>query len=849
MKLFKKMEQIKKETKRFSEYSSSTMANVNFTINKQIYSSYSKNLHYMRGNFMMNMFISQQNSDFFDIPSAPSLFQSVYMKVSSMLVNYPAMFIQNLTAKIQKIYESPFEFAATVDLFFQEDMTDIIVFAYSSFPALYSFFLTDEFCSSASLFLSAIFKSSRNQLLSELLLSSFFISGTVFYDRFFSLIGDHLFDLASRKKNDFSLLPNNNTSNNQNNGKKRSFSFTKLFEPKIKLSINTTTNTTNNNNNNTNFKNLFDEFFPLFLQSLKICLPLLSQYHIQAFKNFCKTFPESSHKFFLQKVILQPFQTASESSISLVSSEGNKFFMSFLNMLSNLPVNDKRIQSFLTIVMNLSSSCKDNNNNNKDIINNASNSDNKAKLYDFHDVYPSLKGFVWNHGVPILFGHIDIKLLIDILKFTEIFNMDSSKINQLKINFKDSFGTVMFNVFPCFCATNPPEQGIGIELFGEAPPSFESSVRIYKDLIEEQKCKENINNDDDEEEEYSEGEKKAKDFEKNLGITSEKKRIFRKVNKFAIEENISLSELILNPPPQFSILKNDVSYIFLLLNKFHENFTTTEQAILMEEAKQKIKNLIISTQNMTHITYHHFSFSFLKERIHGISDIVPAIQELINSNSNTNSVANSNLLLTKSKVNPAFLSNNDLNNPTLSENRLPASVMFEISLTALDTLTLREGTKKIEMMEADFEDELMMWIEDEWPSFRENEIFIKRLKNIESLAIFLKHVQKGGYGSRLKIITNFVSGLRTILTTDNIHLWKPAFKYAVFFSSQKQVFSTFLYIYHFFIMQLRLDTIWDVEIQNLISMFTAGMWSILDKNIDLNLKYADFAKIKPIFYP
>uniref|UniRef100_UPI00261DFA65 hypothetical protein n=1 Tax=uncultured Brachyspira sp. TaxID=221953 RepID=UPI00261DFA65 len=77
------------------------------------------------------------------------------------------------------------------------------------------------------------------------------------------------------------------------------------------------------------------------------------------------------------------------------------------------------------------------------------------------------------------------------------------------------------------------------------------------------------------------------------------------------------------------------------------------------------------------------------------------------------------------------------------------------------------------------------------------EIFIKRLKNIESLAIFLKHVQKGGYGSRLKIITNFVSGLRTILTTDNIHLWKPAFKYAVFFSSQKQVFSTFLYIYHF----------------------------------------------------
>ena len=72
------MDQFIEDVKHFSKYSSSTMYNVNFSIVKQIYSYYSNNLHYMRGAFMMNMFISQQNTDFFDIPSAPSLFQSVY---------------------------------------------------------------------------------------------------------------------------------------------------------------------------------------------------------------------------------------------------------------------------------------------------------------------------------------------------------------------------------------------------------------------------------------------------------------------------------------------------------------------------------------------------------------------------------------------------------------------------------------------------------------------------------------------------------------------------------------------------------------------------------------------------
>ena len=268
------MDKLKKDTLHFGKYSSSAMSNVNFSIGKQIYSSYSKNLHFMRGNFMMNMFISQQNSDFFDIPSAPSLFQSVYMKVSSMLINYPAMFIQNLAAKIQKIYASPYEFAATVDLFFQEDITDLIIFAYSTFPSIYSFFLTEEFCSSASSFLAAIFKSSRNQLLSELLLSSFFMSGAVFYEHFFLIIGDYLFDLTAKKSNNYDSVPNHdNPIIDQASTKKRKFSLPNLFESKKK-----TSNSNSNDSLDTkqNCKIKINDFFTIFIRSDVSLLWLIS---------------------------------------------------------------------------------------------------------------------------------------------------------------------------------------------------------------------------------------------------------------------------------------------------------------------------------------------------------------------------------------------------------------------------------------------------------------------------------------------------------------------------------------------------------------------------------------------
>ena len=48
-------------------------------------------------------------------------------------------------------------------------------------------------------------------------------------------------------------------------------------------------------------------------------------------------------------------------------------------------------------------------------------------------------------------------------------------------------------------------------------------------------------------------------------------------------------------------------------------------------------------------------------------------------------------------------------------------------------------------------------------------------------------------------------------------------------------------------MRMKLDEILDSEIQNLISMFTVGMWSILDNNLQLNIKYADFNIAKQIF--
>ncbi|OHS98910.1 hypothetical protein TRFO_34744 [Tritrichomonas foetus] len=673
---------------KFSEYSSSGISHLEKPLTKKVYSLYEKNLKFIRGTFLMKMIINEPDSDFFDIPTVPSIFQSVYQDSSSVLHKFPPMYIQNFTQKIQNIYSTPVSFAASLDLYFQEDIADYLLFSYSTFPALFSFFQTDEFCESASSFLSSFFKCTKNFLISESLLTSFFISSTVFYDHFWSVLGDRIFSIS------YSTCS-------------------------------------------------FDMFFNIFLDCLKSCLLLMSKYHIYAFKSFISVFPKDGHSFFIKRVILQPFLTASESSTSFISKEGNKFFQSFLEKFISLPFDSKYSTQLTDTLINQST---------------------------FASILPSVSGFIWKNGVPLLFSQFDIKLLHNILNFTEIFRF---RYEERRVKFSDSFEEVIsFSVFPMFCGKIPPEIGIGSDLFGEAPPILNIEV-----------------NDDD-------------------------NRKWRQFLKHVTDENMPITHIIkilFNPPIEYSFIigKNEI-YIKFLLDYFHTNFLSFERAVLMQETLQKLVNMNSYIQASTNRIFHHFSFSFLQKNITNLYDIEPA----------------------------TFLITKDI--------EVPFVVHFEITMSALDTIKVLRN-KLISKAEDEFEYELTGFMENEWKNYKNEPLFLYRVRHIMNASSILAHIKDCSYGKRLRIILKFVNQLKTILSIENMPLWKVLFQYAVFMSSQREVFSTFLYLHHFVFMSLKLDRLWDNETQNEWSLFNAGIWAIIQNNIKMNLFYSSKENAEHIF--
>lgn len=789
------MEQLKKDIKKYALYSSFPMTCMKQTITKDIYSTYINTLHYARATYMMNMYINEPESDFFDIPSAPSIFQSVYQRVQSVLISYPPMFIQNLVQQIAAIYLKPVHFAANVDLYFRQDMTDHVIFSHSTFPAIFSFFLGDEFGQSACEFLSAIFRSTKNLILSESLLSSFFESASVFYDCFFNVIGDHLFDLTLKGQNKF-------TKNNQTVEEFYKQLFDNRTEKKGFLSkrrISTSKPTSNDQ--------IVIVFFNVFLNSFKMCLRLFSKHHLEALKNFILTFPTDPHKFFLREVILKPFITATKSSISLVSSSANKYFIYFIYNLLQFPQDSIYIKQLLSTITDFLSD----------------------SLY-FQSIYPQLKGFVWKQGVPLLLSHFDIKLICDIFSSADLFTIN---LGKAPLNFNRSFDAFNLNIFPSFCGKCPPEQGIISTLFHGMPPTYNEALLQYQ--IGEKSTNNKlalsvVESTDDFNIQYDQ-------------VPQQKLRTWRKILAYTNSECLNLTDFLLNPPSNFSFIRNDPTYYFILLNYYHNTFRSIEETILMKEALEKLENLKDSNRQRTYLCFHHFSFSFLKERIKTIENVLPAICSLaqisLNKTAITKNSGNNKFLLSSAFKAPEndFLSN------------LPRSVLFEISMSALDTLPVIEHTVDIEMAEADFENELMEWIDSIWPTIEQaNPILTKRHSSILDISKFLSHVAEGGYGRRFKIILNFVKELKLILTDNFLHLWKPTFHYAIFCSSQKQIFSTFLYLYHFVLEGLKLDEWWDIDVQNCTSMFTAGMLSIVERNPSINTKYCQPKYLSKLFH-
>lgn len=289
------MENLETEIEKFRKYGQFPIGPIKTSLVKRIIKLYEENIQLSRGSYLMQLCAKECNS-FFDIPSVPSLFSTIYAKPLTGITKYPPMYIQILSSKISLIYEKPLELAIAVCSFFRDDISYVPFFAYSSFPGLFSGFVGEGFCSSASDFLVEVFDyKPSNYLLSSTLLATYFSSATVFFDHFWSKISGV-------------------------------YGFFKK-------------------------EGCFEEKTQKFINCLTSSLPHLSKYHTRAFREFSVEFASESKKFLVNEIFIQSFDDLTKTSIDFLDQECTIRFREYLVSLGQ-NIHKETLQSILNIIIN-----------------------------------------------------------------------------------------------------------------------------------------------------------------------------------------------------------------------------------------------------------------------------------------------------------------------------------------------------------------------------------------------------------------------------------------------------------------------------------------------------------------
>jgi len=255
--------------------------NIKIALLKNFYNILKINLMNMRAIYLMEMYSADSN-EFFDIPSVPSLFKCIHSPVLKAVSKFPPMFVQSISYHIKSFCQNPEKFAEAVIIYFEDDHTFHHLFAYSTFPAIYSYFLSDELCDAASKFLCFFFSNSRNLMVSTAFLASFFSSIPVFYQFFLSSISQQI--LTYNKSTPFYV------------------------------------------------------FFDILKKNIILSLPLMTRSHIQAFISFSNTFPEESESFFVEKVLIEHYLAFKDASEYFSQPKASDSFYQFLIELKSNPM-------------------------------------------------------------------------------------------------------------------------------------------------------------------------------------------------------------------------------------------------------------------------------------------------------------------------------------------------------------------------------------------------------------------------------------------------------------------------------------------------------------------------------
>lgn len=240
---------------------------------QKVHKTYLGNLRLMRASYLMEIFTEETNRTF-KTPSVPFLFQSMFEEPKKALMYYPPMFNQKLANSINRIYNNPKIFANVVHIYLSNNLESIHIFAFSTFPSIYSFFLGEEFCSSASRFLRDLFSVCSEPLISEKLMISFLHSNPTFYDSLWMNIATGISKLTDKTK----------------------------FQKKLEITK----------------------------TSIEKSLPQISIHVLKAFHAFCAKYPQRRIQFFVRELLLNPFLSAADSSPYLTSPTQNRIFAEYL---------------------------------------------------------------------------------------------------------------------------------------------------------------------------------------------------------------------------------------------------------------------------------------------------------------------------------------------------------------------------------------------------------------------------------------------------------------------------------------------------------------------------------------
>ena len=282
---------------KYREYGMFRMSSISGKLKKEMYDLFLANELHLRGIFLMEMYQSE-SSDFFDIPPVPELFEIIYTTPKTVLVRCTPMFIQILHTNILAIYSKPLEFAVAIDQWAREDMSNFPIFAYSTFPGVFAYFMCDKLLEIAANVVRHYFRISKTLVTSQMLLSSLFTAAAPFYETLWAQLSALFLPLPQR--------------------------------PRKK------------------------QLFRVLMKSLSLALCHLSPYHITAFKDFRQTFQDKEAlDVLINSLIIQKFVTVSQSSSDFINDALNSAFISMLKLLSNVP-NSREGRELLDLFCNQS---------------------------------------------------------------------------------------------------------------------------------------------------------------------------------------------------------------------------------------------------------------------------------------------------------------------------------------------------------------------------------------------------------------------------------------------------------------------------------------------------------------